>query len=748
MSLFQEACGSVGPLKVSIQHADRPTDFREFAQPFLVIGREPKSDLPLSDPTINYRHAYFQVLAGQVYCLDLFTRTGLRWGSGTRTAGWLNPDQPLGIGPYTVQFVNAPHPDLAQAADPLASRSRDQDPLPRVNLEILLENQTVVWPMNRVLALVGQEPRCKVHLKAAGVSSVHCSLVRTPKGLFVVDLNSSTGTMRNGSAVRWACLEDGDELRVGDMRLRVIYPATHNSAATLTPPSGVFIQAFPEEEKLRTQLEELSRTLTAAEDDRAGLIRASEEATRRWEAERDTLRTEHDAERKRSEGELAALRAKADEDHQRHVAEVDALRDQLAQRDQATRTEADFEQQRQALREEVDRLKQEADSQRAECEQVTTQFTALQEEVNRLKQEADGLRADRDEATTQLAVADADRDTLRAEAAVREQQLQRELTAAREEVEKLRREHDEAVSRAADAARQVTDLQAERQRAEDDRAKADQDRDRALQTLRDELAAAQKQYDAATDDAAKRLREREDELAAARRDFDRERQVLHTEADNRRRAELDEQKAQAAAREREYEGELQSLRDELAGLRQELTTREQQAKANLAAVQAHADEDRRGRTAEVESQRQASEALRQELTTARNQLAALQQQVGLTSANGSDPAVAKLTEQFRAATERFNGLVDQIEGLYGELRERSRHRVEPKRGVFARFLGGSREDEAETNAAVERRLATVQAETAIEQERAARLASDAARADLEARLDEARRQLQALNKDN
>lgn len=846
MSLFQEACGAVGPLKVSIQHADgRPRDHREFDQPFLVIGRETKTDLPLNDKAVSYRHAYLQVIAGQVFCIDLFARTGVRWGNGSRPSGWLTPDQPIGIGPFTIQLPNAPHPNLNGAIDPLASRSRDQDPLPPVSLEILLENQTVVWPMNRVVALVGQEQRCKVHLKAAGVSSTHCSLVRTPMGLWVVDLNSSGGTKLNGAPVRYAHLVDGDELRIGEMRLRVNYSSARqsggSSSSSLSPASGVFVQTSDELEKLRTQVEELTRALSAAEEDRAGLIRSAEDETRRWETERQTLRQEREVE----QTAVAERQAQDETKRQRVEAELATLRTELAtQRQDAAQLnrataeratlEAEFQKERQTFQGQVAALLQEAAvlEQRSQTNAVRVdtnsdqQRKALRDEVDRLKREVEGLRSEREQMVVRLSTADADLDAIRADSSAKEQDRLRELTALREELaqfrqtaqeeaDPLRRACDDAVAKHDDMARQIAELRDEaegirskvetdRRRFEDERTKLGQTHDEELQKLRDEANAArnelsevQKQVESATAETENRVQQRVDELAAARRDFDRERQTLHAElnqfreASEARRAELEEQAAQAKAREGEHQAQLNTLHEEMArerqalstdadGLRQdldslrvelaqiqnELATKEQQGQADLSTLRSRADEERKRLSVdldklrvELSNQQTAAaaqlERARTELTTVQSQyqsertalesqLAALRQESERGPAIASNPVLDKLLGQFRVAVERFDGLVGQVEGLYGELRERSQ-RSESKRGVFSRFLGGSREADAETNVAVERRLATLRAETTIEQERTALIASEAARADLERQLTEARRKLAALS---
>jgi len=94
------------------------------------------------------------------------------------------------------------------------------------------------------VVLVGRSPGCGVRLPGPGVSTHHCSLVRTPLGLWVVDL-LGLGIRVNGAAVRCARLGDRDELRVGHVLIRPRYgtaaagPGTRRpgtSARGVTPP--------------------------------------------------------------------------------------------------------------------------------------------------------------------------------------------------------------------------------------------------------------------------------------------------------------------------------------------------------------------------------------------------------------------------------------------------------------------------------------------------------------------------------
>jgi len=77
--------------------------------------------------------------------------------------------------------------------------------------------------MTRRIALIGRSRSCKVRLNDDSVSTVHCSLVRTPKGVWAVDLLGRGGIAVNGVPVRLARLEAGDQLRVGEFLLRCRY---------------------------------------------------------------------------------------------------------------------------------------------------------------------------------------------------------------------------------------------------------------------------------------------------------------------------------------------------------------------------------------------------------------------------------------------------------------------------------------------------------------------------------------------
>jgi hypothetical protein len=228
-----KACGVSGALELEVEDKQQGTRRLTFHQPFLVLGRGGGTDVPLDHPDVSHRHAYLQVLAGRVFCYDLLSRTGLRWGPTLAPAGWLDRDQPLTIGPFRIRIVGGVHeaPSGLGDRDPLAPCPPEEDNLPLVSLESPhMVGNPEPWRVNRVLSLVGKSSRCKVRVHAEGVSRFSCSLLRTPEGLWVIDLLGQPPTRVNDAPVRCALLRDGDYLRVGNVTLRVKYQARTESS--------------------------------------------------------------------------------------------------------------------------------------------------------------------------------------------------------------------------------------------------------------------------------------------------------------------------------------------------------------------------------------------------------------------------------------------------------------------------------------------------------------------------------------
>jgi pSer/pThr/pTyr-binding forkhead associated (FHA) protein len=233
---FLAACGLDGPWTLEISRDDRPGKARRLlTQPFALVGREIGTDLPLDDDEIGRRHAYLQVVRGRVFCVDLASRTGVHWPDGPAAAGWLDPERPLRIGPFWLRvagLASAP-PGEEDVPTPLTTRPHGLGRLPEVSLEF--QNAAAGrqrWRMRTELALMGAASGCHVRMRSGNVSRHHGALLRTPAGLWVVDLMGRKGLAVNGTTARFARLEDGDELAIGEFRI-----ALHCDESFATPES-------------------------------------------------------------------------------------------------------------------------------------------------------------------------------------------------------------------------------------------------------------------------------------------------------------------------------------------------------------------------------------------------------------------------------------------------------------------------------------------------------------------------------
>jgi hypothetical protein len=239
---FLNACGATGPLRLRLEQpsAGRPRE-RVLGQPFAVVGAAVGADIRLAGPGVSKRQAYLQTLDGHLFCIALDARTKLGDGNLDATAGWLDEGHPVRLGPNRLWLVagreehrtalappatRAGCAPVTQAArpNPLASGSSAHLPLPAITLEFLQGDHTQsYWRMDRLIALVGRSPACKVRLEHVHVSRVHCSLVLTPEGPWVVDLLGGGGVRVNGRRVRFSPLADGDDIELGVFRIRCRY---------------------------------------------------------------------------------------------------------------------------------------------------------------------------------------------------------------------------------------------------------------------------------------------------------------------------------------------------------------------------------------------------------------------------------------------------------------------------------------------------------------------------------------------
>ena len=211
MDAFLHACGVHPALELEIETTSSSLATRYcLRQPFALVGRHPAADLYLDSEAIRPKHIYLQAIEGQVACINI-SMTGTIQTSEAEVENfiWLAPQQSVQFGHRSVKLLQeqAGPPVRTEVKDPLAPGSAWEIFGPRVTLELLNEEEGVTrkaWLVDRLITLLGRSPRCAVQLHHEEVSNVHCSLVLTSTGLYVVDLLGRGGIFVNERPARAA----------------------------------------------------------------------------------------------------------------------------------------------------------------------------------------------------------------------------------------------------------------------------------------------------------------------------------------------------------------------------------------------------------------------------------------------------------------------------------------------------------------------------------------------------------------
>jgi pSer/pThr/pTyr-binding forkhead associated (FHA) protein len=250
LTRFAEVCGATSPMNLRIDLADGETLAEgSIPMPFVLVGRDDACDVTLADAEVNPRHAWFQVVAGRIYAIDLGSRTGLLWSNGASGSGWLDEPSPVRIGPFRICLCSpvSDKPAFPTGYNPLQSDAAGSRNRPKVALEFRNGKRPKDrWAVNRYITLIGKASECKIHLTGDDIANYHCGLVLTSGGLWVVDL-SGRGVVVNGERMRVSPLGHGAELWVGRFLIGVQCPETPHPTGSsrsgilsaISPRSGV-----------------------------------------------------------------------------------------------------------------------------------------------------------------------------------------------------------------------------------------------------------------------------------------------------------------------------------------------------------------------------------------------------------------------------------------------------------------------------------------------------------------------------
>jgi ABC-type multidrug transport system ATPase subunit len=177
------------------------------------IGRDPKSDIVLTDSRVSWRHGTLQVERGSWLLEDVGSTNGT-------FVGLQRTDRVPIVGDSVVRLAN---PDdgpvlrcMQQAADPVAVFPAL---LPSVG-----RRPTARMPLPAKAAVrIGRIPDNDLVLPDLDVSRHHAEIRRSPTGTYeIVDLSSHNGTYVNGHRVSSAVIGEDDIISIGRSTFRLV----------------------------------------------------------------------------------------------------------------------------------------------------------------------------------------------------------------------------------------------------------------------------------------------------------------------------------------------------------------------------------------------------------------------------------------------------------------------------------------------------------------------------------------------
>lgn len=179
----------------------------------LTIGRDPRCGMVLSDPRVSARHAVIQPTRHGYILTDLGSRNGTFVNGQRVQQALLRGGERLRLGNTEMLFTTG-------TAIPQGPVSYPPTRAAAYLAVMAGEQEFARYPVASGTVL-GRYPGCPVDLSAdALVSQQHARLDYRAGQWVITDLMSRNGTYVNGQRIQAQTLQDGDEIQVGNTRMR------------------------------------------------------------------------------------------------------------------------------------------------------------------------------------------------------------------------------------------------------------------------------------------------------------------------------------------------------------------------------------------------------------------------------------------------------------------------------------------------------------------------------------------------
>jgi len=181
----------------------------------IFVGRARDCEIRIPCKSVSKRHARLIRQDDQVVIEDLGSRNGLRVNGVVIRSAYLEPGDLVQVGRATLRLKAK---DFVSSTEESGFRLVGDEPEGQPRL-VLIDDLSSSWDLTES-STIGCRAENTICLKALGVSRFHAEVVQDGESWVINDLGATNGVQVNGETVDSAVLEPGDEITIGETRMR------------------------------------------------------------------------------------------------------------------------------------------------------------------------------------------------------------------------------------------------------------------------------------------------------------------------------------------------------------------------------------------------------------------------------------------------------------------------------------------------------------------------------------------------
>jgi pSer/pThr/pTyr-binding forkhead associated (FHA) protein len=180
------------------------------------LGRGLDCDIVLDADRVSRHHADIAIAGETVFIADKSGANGLFVKGHKKEHHWIQDGDFVFVDPYVLEFRVKPMD--ATALDDVVVPSKEvviHARAVRGHLVVLTSPGQPVVRLEEEVTCIGRSTFRRIPLEDDAASRKHAEIVRLGGNYVLRDMRSANGTFINGARVQEACLQHGDEIRIG-----------------------------------------------------------------------------------------------------------------------------------------------------------------------------------------------------------------------------------------------------------------------------------------------------------------------------------------------------------------------------------------------------------------------------------------------------------------------------------------------------------------------------------------------------